>query len=407
VVQAEQRAPEAVPRAHWPLAIGLSVALGAAFRLTTWHGSGAPTLPAYLWAPATGVAILLYLRFARGPLQAAGSRDGGTAAPGTAAVAWAILGLALVTAYARSLSPPSIGDLALLGAMHLPAFTWLVLGAAVLGRERGPLERFAGLVKSVEALVTGGIYAGAALVFGFVTLGLLGVLQVKPPREVLETGACFLAGLVPVLAVASVYDAGLTPGAQRLGAGLTRLFFITARLFLAPTLLVLLVVASVMPARFALLAGSRATLAVFNAMLFAVMLLLVGAAPLRSGLAPAAGPAPRLEPWLRRGIVLLALLALVVSGYAFAAILSRTSLGGLTANRVTVMGWNLVNLATLAILLALQIRAGRSGWVSALHRAFGAGLVLYAAWTFLVLVALPLVARAARWPVAPGFFGPR
>lgn len=392
------RAPETPPRAVWSLAIGVSVALGVVFRLSAWHTAGMPTLPAYLWAPAAAVAILVYLWLARVRLQAAGPRDGGAAAPGAAQVAWGAVVIAAFAVYARIVSPPRIGDLALLGAIHLPALAWLAVGAAVLGRAREPEEWFAGLVKSVEILVTGALYAGVAGVFSLVTFGLFAALQVEMPRPIAETFPTFLPGLVPVLAVASVYDPGLRPAAQRFGAGLTRLFFIAARLFLPLTLLVLLVVAAVMPARFAVLAGNRETLAVFNAMLFAVMLLLVGASPVRG----AAAAAPGLESWLRRGILATAVLTAVVGGFALAAILSRTGLGGLTANRLTVIGWNVVNLVALAILVVLQLRAGRAGWVPALHRAFGAGLALYAIWTVFVLLALPLVARAAGWPVAPG-----
>ncbi len=394
------RAPETSPRAVWSLAIGVSVALAVVFRLSAWHGAEGPTLPAYTWAPAAAVAILVYLWLARVRLRATGPRDGGATAPGAAQVAWAAVAIAAFAAYARVVSPPRIGDLALLSAIHLPALAWLVAGAAVLGGARDPDEWFAGLVKSVEILVTGALYAGVAGVFSLVTFGLFAALQVEMPRPVAETFPTLLPGLIPVLAVASVFDPGLRPAAQRFGAGLTRLFFIAARLFLPLTLLVLLVVAAVMPARFAVLAGNRETLVVFNAMLFAVMLLLVGASPVRG--AAAAPAAPGLESWLRRGILATAVLTAVVGGFALAAILSRTGLGGLTANRLTVIGWNVVNLVALAILVVSQLRAGRTGWVPALHRAFGAGLALYAIWTVFVLLALPLIARAAGWPTAPG-----
>ena len=68
------------PRADWPLAIGLSVALGLVFRLTAGGMRFPPTLPAYAWAPATGVAILSYLGFAR-------VRPRGSLAPATSSAA--------------------------------------------------------------------------------------------------------------------------------------------------------------------------------------------------------------------------------------------------------------------------------------------------------------------------------
>jgi hypothetical protein len=132
-------------------------------------------------------------------------------------------------------------------------------------------------------------------------------------------------------------------------------------------------------------------------MLFAVMLLIVGATPLRTeDLAPRAGT------WLRRGIAAVAFVAAVVGAYALAAVLSRTAQGGLTPNRLTVIGWNVVNLVTLFLLLLRQLRAGREGWVRALHSACGQGLALYALWSAFVLVALPHLARVAHWPVSAG-----
>jgi hypothetical protein len=275
--------------------------------------------------------------------------------------------------------------------------TWLVMGVAVPGRGADPLERFAAVVKSIEVLVTGAIYAGVVAVFAGVTAGLLTALQVKMPPPVIEAVLAFLLGFIPVLAVASVYDPGLRPSAQRFGAGVTRVFFIVARLFLLPTLLVLLLVAAILPARFTVLSENRETLLIFNAMLFAVMLLIVGAAPLRAN-----DLAPRAGAWLRRGILAVALAGAVVGAYALAAVLSRTAQGGLTPNRLTVIGWNVVNLVTLLLLLLRQLRASREGWVRALHAAFGVGLALYALWSAFVLVALPHLARIAHWPVAAG-----
>ena len=392
---AREHAPDSAPHAAWPLAIVLSLALGVVFRLTAWHSMGVTFLPGYVWAPAAGVAILLYLWLARGRLQATGTRDGETASPEPTQVAWAALVLTGFVANALTFASERLGALALLSAIHLPLLTWLVMGVAVLGRADDPLERFAAVVKSIEVLVTGAICAGVVAIFSGVTVGLLTALQVKLPPQIVQTAFAFLLGLIPVLAVASVYDPGLRPAAQRFGAGVTRIFFIVARLFLPLTLLVLLLVAAILPSRFGVLSENRGTLMIFNAMLFAVMLLIVGATPLRAD-----DLAPRDAAWLRRGIAALAFAAAVVGAYALAAVLSRTAQGGLTPNRLTVVGWNVVNLVALLLLLLRQLRAGHGGWVRALHVAFGEGLALYALWSAFVLVALPHLARVAHWPVS-------
>ena len=76
----------------------------------------------------------------------------------------------------------------------------------------------------------------------------------------------------------------------------------------------------------------------------------------------------------------------------------RQMAGGLTVNRVTVIGWNVVNILTLAVFLLRQLRATREGWVHAAHTAFSAGLLLYGLWATLVLVVLPLLAHVTGWP---------
>jgi hypothetical protein len=123
-------------------------------------------------------------------------------------------------------------------------------------------------------------------------------------------------------------------------------------------------------------------------LLFAVMALLVTATPSHPG-----SLAPRYETLLRRGIVAVAALALLVGLYAMAAVVYRTAQGGLTMNRLAVIGWNTVNIATLSLLLYRQARDGPSGWVAACHRTFRVGLVGYAIWTLFVLVVIPLLWR--------------
>jgi len=85
----------------------------------------------------------------------------------------------------------------------------------------------------------------------------------------------------------------------------------------------------------------------------------------------------------------LAALALIVGLYALAAILYRTSVDRLTPNRLTFIGWNVINNGLLAWLLLRQWRAGRAAWRPAMHRLFAAGMTIYAAWAIICIVALP------------------
>ena len=81
----------------------------------------------------------------------------------------------------------------------------------------------------------------------------------------------------------------------------------------------------------------------------------------------------------------------IISLYALAAILFRTWWDGFTPNRITVIGWNLINIALLGVLLVREWRGGDERWVAAAHRTFAQAMPVYAAWSLLLLVALPLL----------------
>jgi hypothetical protein len=85
----------------------------------------------------------------------------------------------------------------------------------------------------------------------------------------------------------------------------------------------------------------------------------------------------------------VAALALLVSLYALAAILYRTAIDRLTPNRLTFIGWNVINIGLLFLILLLQWRSEKGRWLPGLYRAFSAGTVAYAVWTLAVILVLP------------------
>ena len=158
------------------------------------------------------------------------------------------------------------------------------------------------------------------------------------------------------------------------------------RLLLPLSLVVLAVYLLAIPFNFWTPFQNRDVLIIYNAMLFAVMALLVGATPVRQEDAPA-----RFGAALGAGIVALAILALLVSLYAVSATAYRTLQGWLTPNRLTVIGWNVINIGILGIFLYRVVRSGREKWVAAMHRAIGVGAMAYVGWTVFLLLALPLL----------------
>ncbi len=391
VTPADAAAPaRGVRRAQWALALVLSGVLSLVY-ITLGSHSRPMVYLMFAWAPAAAALLLIFLRIGRSETLVRPGAPALRALRGRPLVAIAVLAALTLIAIGRAdgLADPTQVDR--LTLIHLPALAWLILGWAVLGADAAPHEVFAAVRKSIEALITAGLFAGAGGALTLMTAELFRAIGVELPDWV---SRCFTfggPGLIPVLAVATVYDPDRTPSTQRSDHGFARIIFTTGRLFLPLTLVVLATYLVAIPFRFMEPFRSREVLITYNAMLFAVTGLLVAATPLRENEVPG-----RAGSWVRRGIIAVAACALLVSLYAMAAVVYRTAEGGLTVNRLTVIGWNTVNIATLGLLLYRQSRDGPATWIESSHRAFRIGLMGYAGWTLFVLIGVPLLRLGAR-----------
>ena len=332
-----------------------------------------------LAAPVSAVMIALFLTLA------GGRRWGRTVAVG--------LGLAASAAYVLLLFPriwPRVFQEQYLSLMvlHLALLAWAAVGVVALDGRGDQANRFAFLAKSLEAFVVAGLLAIAGGVFTAITFGLFNALGIELPEVIMRLFFAGGAGLIAVVAVALVYDPAVAPIAQSFEDGLSKLVALLLRLLLPLTVAVLLIYIGFIPFNWREPFENREVLMIFNAMLFAVIALLMGVTPVHE-----ADLGGRPQTWLRRGVIALAALALLVSLYALAAILYRTVNGHLTPNRLLFIGWNVINIAILAVLLILQGRAGRARWLPAMHRTFAIGTVLYLIWAVVGLVAPPWLFR--------------
>lgn len=273
---------------------------------------------------------------------------------------------------------------ALLMAIHLPLLAWGGIALFVLGNSAAPDQRFALLIKSLEAVITGGLFLIGGVVFTAITFAMFEALGIELPEVVMRLFAASGAGLVPLLAVATVYRPGISPLAQDFDQGVSRLIATLLRLLLPLTVLVLVVYLLFIPFYFWEPFRQREVLLGYNAMLFAVMGLLVAATPVGTDDLSAAQ-----HRWLRRGLLTVAGLTVLVSLYASAAIFYRTWQGGLTPNRLTVSGWNLINIALLVLLLFKQWQTQPEQWLTALRATISTGIVCYLVWGALLVIALP------------------
>jgi len=268
--------------------------------------------------------------------------------------------------------------------MHLPLLAWAGVGAFLVARDRDPANRFSFLIKSLEVFILGGLLVIAGGLFTAITVGLFDALNVDLPELVQRLLIAGGAGLIPVVATAVIYNPTVPPAEQAFDEGLSKLVALLMRILLPLTLLVLLVYLAFIPFHFRAPFENRDVLIIYNGMLFAVVVLLVGATPVSL-----AELSPRLARWLRVGIIAVAALALIVSLYSLAAILYRTTLDRLTPNRLAFIGWNMVNIGLLFLVLLFQARAKEGRWLYGLYRAYRAGTVAYTVWTVAMIVATP------------------
>ncbi len=363
---------------NWKTAIPLAVILSLVFwalslrKLNLNFADGMPYL-VQIWALLAGIAVIAFLTLtARGHYRRA---------------AGILVALLFFGAYAMAFSIlPSDRHYETLAAVHLPVLAWIGVGVVALGRRPDHSNRFAFLIKSIELFVVGGIYGIGGGIFTTLTFGLFQTIDVRIPEEIQSLMFAGGLGLIVLLATASTYDPLVEAAAQNFRHGLSKLVATLMRLFMPLTLLVLVVFGYfiLQPANFWIPFNNRDALITYNAMLFAVVLLLVGAVPVHAD-----DLAPKIQSALRKGVIAVAILTVLISLYALSATLYRTYLGTITMNRLTVIGWNVINIGLLLLLIYRLVRPGQNGWVTSAQAAFSQGMIAYIGWTICVILLVP------------------
>lgn len=366
---------------NWKLAVPLGIATGLIFwGLSDFNVHFLDHLPylALLWAP---IATLFALGFLAFTAQRHYRRS-------------LLVGIAvcLASAYVLLIAPSQKSgyhrhylDLMII---HLPLLSWISLGISVLERGTRPRNKFAFLMKSIEVMLTAGVYLVAGAVFVAITNGMFQALSIELPDITIRLITFGGIGLIPVLALASSYNPRFRPQEQDFTQGLSRFVATLMRLLLPLTLAVLVIYILFIPFNFMEPFKNRDVLIVYNLMLFAIMGLLIGATPVRTE-----DLSPQLQKGLRYGILVVAILAVLVSIYALSATVYRTIEGGITMNRLTIIGWNSINIAILIVLIYKQFRYRGKNWANHLKSVFSLGMTGYVVWVIFLIVAIPLLFR--------------
>jgi hypothetical protein len=365
---------------NWKLAVPLSFLSGLALWALSDTRLTAHDLP-YLfvyWAPVATLFALCFLAL--------------SAKTNLRRFLWIGIALAVACVYVLLLTPgqgPKEQQRYMeLMIIHLPLLSWIALGLSLLGWRSASDARFAFLIKSIEVMITAGLYLIAGAAFGGITMGMFTALSITLPDAIIRLSIAGGFGLLPLMAVASVYDPLTSPLSQDFSQGLSKFIATMMRLLLPMTLAILVIYLFVIPFNFMEPFINRDVLIVYNLMLFGIMGLLIGATPIRPE-----DLSERVQNALRIGILAVAVLTVLVSLYALSAVIYRTVLGGITINRLTILGWNSINIASLILLIVRQFKAGRLTWVESLRATFSLATNAYLIWVVFLIVAVPLLFR--------------
>jgi hypothetical protein len=364
---------------------GLALIIGIITGLILWAVSNPELIfrgriPFFLlfWAPITTIPVIIFLTVIskRNYLYAGIS----------------IIGLILASVYIFLITPSDniskSPDYLILMVIQLPLLCWIAMGIAVMKFKSTTSNRFAFLTKSIEVMITAGVYLIFGVAFGSITMGMFAAVNVTPPEIIIRLAVAGGFGLIPIMAIVTMYDPHVLPEVQDFSQGLSKFVFTMMRLLLPLTLVVLVIYLFVIPFNFAAPFKNRDLLIVYNVMQFAIVGLLIGATPIKLD-----DLSPKVQTWLRRGIIIVSILAVIISLYALSAVIYRTAIDSLTLNRTTIVGWNIINIAILGVMIYTQFAKGIAGWNERLQNVFSKATAAYLIWSIFLILALPLIFR--------------
>lgn len=292
--------------------------------------------------------------------------------------AWAITaGILVIAATYINLLPPTLHpDAYNLALVHLPLLLWSVLGwtfaTARLNNLPGRLQflRFNGdlVVMGTLLVISCGILTG-------ITYSLFELIGVNINYVFTHYLVIWGAPAVPLLATYLV---------QQNPEIVNRISPLIARLFTPLVLVTLVVYLVAMVVQGKDPYNDREFLFIFNVVLLGVMALIF--------FSVAEGGKTGYNRWQQLPLLGLALVTVLVNGVALSAIIFRIAEWGFTPNRIAVLGTNVLLFVHLVWLLYNLFQSTRKqGNFTSVEHAMAAYLPVYAAWTALVVFALPFL----------------
>jgi len=266
-------------------------------------------------------------------------------------------------------------DTLMLSCMHMVPFLWSVMGFAFVGQPDNSPRRLDYLKYNGDLVVMTGLILIAGGILTGVTINLFLLIGLHIEKFYIENIVLFGLPAAPII---GTYLVQTNP--QLVG----RVSPVIAKLFSPLVLVMLLVYLVAMAYSGKDPYNDREFLIIFNVLLIGVLAIIFFSVAETSKTAQ-----PKLERWI---LFLLSIVTIVVNGIAISAILYRISEWGITPNRTAVLGANLLVLLNL-ILVSYQLYRVlvRKADISAVGKAIGFFLPIYAIWTIIVTFFFPLI----------------
>ncbi len=288
----------------------------------------------------------------------------------------ALLILIISWVYMNLLPAVESNDSLILACMHMPIFAWTMLGFIYIkGEVNDAKSKIEYLIFNSNLAVMSALLVMAGFIFSALTIGLFNLIEVK--IETFYFNYVVITGLSAVPLIASYLvenNAGLV----------NKITPLIAKIFTPLVLIMLTIFTITLFATGKSIYSNRDFLLVFNLVLIGVMALI-----LFSVIEANKQKENKANTLL---LFLLAMVTIIVNGIALSAILFRLSAFGISANRIAVLGANLIIFVNLIYVFFKLIKAiKKQEDIEEVANTIVAYLPIYGGWAFIVTFLFPLL----------------
>lgn len=291
-----------------------------------------------------------------------------------AAIALVVIILSWV--YMNLLPSVESNDSLILACMHMPILAWTILGFIYIkGEVKNSKSKIQYLIYNSNLAVMSAILVISGFIFSALTIGMFNLIEVK--IETFYFNYVVITGLSAIPLIASYLvenNAGLV----------NKITPLIAKIFTPLVLIMLTIFTITLFVTGKSIYSNRDFLLIFNLVLIGVMALILFSVIEANKLKDS-----RVNTIL---LLLLSTFTIIVNGIALSAILFRLSEFGVSANRLAVLGANLIIFTNLILVFFKLIKATKKkDAIEDVANTIVAYLPVYGGWAFIVAFLFPLI----------------